>query len=141
MFDDVHLEFGDLAHIREAAERHFSTLRPTDRAAIFTTSGRTTLDFTDDRTRLHEALLSLQPHPISGGFELIVRRSVTIRQISSVNRNDPEAAQIALQEATDCAPKDLQGRPIGNPSATVTAISADALNSRCSTRAAYLSAL
>jgi len=56
LFDDVHLEFGDLAHAREAAEHHFSALRPTDRAAIFTTSGQTILDFTDDRAKLHETL-------------------------------------------------------------------------------------
>src|SRR5712671_550464 len=65
MFDDVHLEFGDLARTRAAAERHFATLRPTDRAAIFTTSGLTTLDFTDDREKLHDALVRLKPRPIS----------------------------------------------------------------------------
>jgi hypothetical protein len=53
LFDDVHLEFGDLARVREAAERHFSNLRPTDRAAIFTTSGHIVLDYTDDRAQLH----------------------------------------------------------------------------------------
>src|SRR5580700_5811074 len=68
LFDDVHLEFGDLARVREAAEHHFSTLRPTDRAAIFTTSGQTILDFTDDQAKLHEALLRLQPRPIAGSF-------------------------------------------------------------------------
>jgi hypothetical protein len=65
MFDDVHLAFGDLAHVQEAAERHFATLRPTDRAAIVTTSGLTTLDFTDDRTKLHETLFRLHPRPLS----------------------------------------------------------------------------
>ncbi|MGA2103341.1 MAG: VWA domain-containing protein, partial [Candidatus Sulfotelmatobacter sp.] len=59
LFDDVHLQFGDLAHVRESAEHHLASLKPTDRAAIFTTSGITTLGFTDDRTKLHEALLRL----------------------------------------------------------------------------------
>ncbi len=68
LFDDVHLEFGDLARVREAAERHFATLKPTDRAAIYTTSGVTDLDFTDDHSKLHEALLRLQPRPILDQF-------------------------------------------------------------------------
>jgi VWFA-related protein len=128
LFDDVHLEFGDLAHVREAAERHFATLRPTDRAAIFTSSGVATLDFTDDRTRLHEALVRLQPRPIAHGFQDDCPRISYYQADLIVNRNDPEAGQIALQEATDCMPKDLQGRPIGNPAATVSSVSAAALN-------------
>ena len=50
LFDDVHMKFGDLAHSRDAAGRHIdSALRTTDRAAIYTTSGQTIQDFTDDR--------------------------------------------------------------------------------------------
>src|ERR1700677_5287253 len=52
VFDDIYLNFGDLARARDAAEHHLNdSLEPTDRAAIFSTSGRTTLDFTDDRDR------------------------------------------------------------------------------------------
>src|SRR5450432_2526526 len=47
VFDDVHLSFGDLAQARNAAEKHLSELAPTTRAAIYTTSGLVTLDFTD----------------------------------------------------------------------------------------------
>src|SRR5580700_7213630 len=65
VFDDVHLQFGDLAQVRQAAERHFATLKPTDRAAIFTTSGVMPLDFTDDRAKLHDALLHLQPRAVA----------------------------------------------------------------------------
>jgi VWFA-related protein len=50
IFDDIHLNFDDLARVRLAAERHFAeALTPASRAAIYTTSGRVTLDFTDDR--------------------------------------------------------------------------------------------
>ena len=65
VFDDVHTEFGDLVHVRDAAMRHMETLQPTDRAAIFTTSGRGNLDFTDDRGELHKALARLQPSVVS----------------------------------------------------------------------------
>lgn len=63
LFDDIHLAFGDLVSVREAAEKNLNTLRPTDRAAIFTTSGRNNLDFTEDRNKLQDALLRLMPHP------------------------------------------------------------------------------
>jgi VWFA-related protein len=130
MFDDVHLEFGDLARTRAAAERHFSTLRPTDRAAIFTTSGLNVLDFTDDRAKLHEALLRLQPHPISSHRNDCP--DISYYQADLImNRHDPEATQIALEEATGCLPLMIQpgttGVPLGNPAALVNAVSASVL--------------
>jgi VWFA-related protein len=64
LFDDVHIAFSDLARVRMAAQKNLGTLQPTDRAAIFTTSGQGNLDFTDDRNKLTEALQRLQPHPI-----------------------------------------------------------------------------
>lgn len=105
LFDDVHIEFGDLARVREAAQRHFQTLRPTDRAAIFTTSGQTMLDYTDDRAKLHDTLLRLLPRPIAR-----ISASSECPQISHyqgdliVNKNDPQAQQVALQEALGCIP-------------------------------------
>jgi VWFA-related protein len=62
--DDVHLEFGDLSRARTKLQKLISTrLKPGDRTAIFTTSGRTMLDFTDDRDKLNATLLKINPHP------------------------------------------------------------------------------
>src|ERR1039457_2384005 len=61
LFDDVHMQFGDLVPSRDAAGRHIDkALRSTDRAAIYTTSGRTIQDFTDDKNLLHEPLAKLR---------------------------------------------------------------------------------
>jgi len=128
MFDDVHLEFGDLAQVRNAAARHLDTLRPTDRAAIFTTSGFKNLDFTDDRAKLHAALLGLQPRPIAGSFKNDCPDISYYQADLIVNKNDPQAQQVALQEATACEPISAQGTPMGNPAATVSAVSAVVLN-------------
>ena len=50
LFDDVHLKWEDLVHVREAAARFLaSSLQPSDRAAIYTTSGQTMLEFTSDQ--------------------------------------------------------------------------------------------
>jgi len=130
LFDDIHLEFGDLAHVREAAEHHFANLRPTDRAAIFTTSGLTVLDFTDDHTKLHDALLHLNPHPISRHRNDCP--DISYYQADQIlNKNDPEALTIAIQEAIGCEPLAISpgttGVPLGNPTATVNAVSASVL--------------
>jgi VWFA-related protein len=127
MFDDVHLQFGDLAHLREAAERHFATLKPTDRAAIFTTSGITTLDFTDDRTKLRETLLRVQPHP------LVASRhdcpDISYYQADQIiNKNDLRAQQLAVQEARGCESTDIQGNTLGDPNALVSSVSASVLS-------------
>jgi VWFA-related protein len=66
LFDDLHLEFNDLVQVRDAAARNMDTLLATDRAAIFTTSGVLTLDFTIDRAQLHQALVNLRPRPLGG---------------------------------------------------------------------------
>jgi VWFA-related protein len=56
VFDDLHIAFEDLVQVRAAAVKHLTeTLRPTDRTAIYTTSGGGALDFTGDRDKLAEA--------------------------------------------------------------------------------------
>ncbi len=62
LFDDVHMKPADLLNARQAANRQLErTLDGTSRAAIFTTSGRTTQDFTGDVEKLHAAVNRIQP--------------------------------------------------------------------------------
>jgi VWFA-related protein len=64
LFDDVHTSTPDLIQARDAADRHLTeTLDATMRAGIFTTSGQGNVDFTDDRVKLHEALMKLMARP------------------------------------------------------------------------------
>lgn len=68
MFDDVHTTNADLMVARKAADRHLAEKwDATTRAAIFTTSGQGNVDFTDDRSKLHEALMRLMAHPSLSG--------------------------------------------------------------------------
>jgi len=129
LFDDVHLEFGDLAQTREAAWRQVSALRPTDRAAIFTTSGRTMLDFTDDQTKLHATLFKLNPQPIASVHTHDCPDISYYQADQIINKNDPQALSIALQEASGCGPMAsvqssaaLQAALASRASATVSAI-------------------
>ena len=62
LFDDIHTKVEDLLQVREAAERHLTAdLGPADRAAIFTTSGQYSQDFTGDRPALLKALAGIVP--------------------------------------------------------------------------------
>jgi VWFA-related protein len=67
LFDDVHTSTPDLIQARNAADRHLAeSLDPATRAAIFTTSGQGNVDFTDDRAKLHDALMKLMARPTIG---------------------------------------------------------------------------
>jgi VWFA-related protein len=127
LFDDVHIEFGDLAQVRNAAERHFSTLRPTDRAAILTTSGLNTLDYTDDRTKLHAALFRLRPQPVTGSSKDDCPDISYYQADQIVNQNDVQATDVALQEAAQCIPP-VPGMPPPNPLPLVMGTSMQALS-------------
>jgi len=61
LFDDVRFDMDNLKRVRDAADRHMATLAATDRAAIYTMSGEVSQEFTDDRAKLHEALLRVRP--------------------------------------------------------------------------------
>lgn len=104
VFDDAHLQFGNLAQVRDAAQRYFKTLKPTDRAAIFTTSGRTTQDFTDDRAGLEAALLRLKPvAEIGSQVDPCPNISYYMADLI-VNKHDGEATRAAIQDYLNCSP-------------------------------------
>src|ERR1039457_4557814 len=104
LFDDVHMKFGDLAPSRDAAGRHIdNALRTTDRAAIYTTSGQTIQDFTDDKSLLHEALSKLRMHPVTGqGMNHCPNMTYYMADLI-VNRNDPTTLNAAALDAMSCA--------------------------------------
>ena len=64
------MEFGAVGQTRDAAWRYISTkLRPEDRVAIFTSSNQGSLDFTGDRSKLHDELFRLGPHSRTNPLE------------------------------------------------------------------------
>jgi VWFA-related protein len=103
LFDDVHVSQADLMQVRAAAERHIdAALVPTDRAAIYTTSGRTMLDFTDDRAKLHATLLRITPQPIARAMSQLCPDISYYQADLIMNENDPSALQAAVQDAIVC---------------------------------------
>jgi VWFA-related protein len=103
LFDDVHLQIQDLLPARQAADHRLSALQPTDRAAIFTTSGQGNQDFTDDQAKLHEALLRLQPRPLVGhDMQQCPYMSYYTADLI-MNQNDLVAIQNATNDALQCS--------------------------------------
>jgi VWFA-related protein len=102
LFDDIHLKFGDLGQVRDAAGRNIDTLQPADRAAIFATSGQGALDFTDDHAKLHAALLKLRSRPLTGsGVQECPDVSYYMGDLIA-NKNDQQALSVATQETIIC---------------------------------------
>lgn len=102
LFDDVHLSFEDLARTRDAADRQLSALSPADRVAIFTTSSQTALDFTGDRTKLHETLVRLQPRSMTRPEEAECPQVTYFMADLILNKHDREALLGAAAEAAQC---------------------------------------
>ena len=66
VFDDVHMQFGDLPQVRNAVLKYLSTsVAPHDRVAFYTTSGRQQGDFTGNPDTLAESLKKISPSPIT----------------------------------------------------------------------------
>jgi VWFA-related protein len=120
VFDDVHLEYDDLVHVRDAAEKNFAALQPTDRAAIFTTSGQDNLDFTDDRIKLHEALQHLMPHPIADPGANPCPRMTYYLADQIINNKDPQALAAVIADVMKCMSisKPEQASPVANAAAS-----------------------
>jgi VWFA-related protein len=105
LYDDVHLSFGDLAQTRLAAIKVLTeSFEPGTRAAIYTTSGRTVLDFTDDKEKLKETLNLIRPSP-TGMAGLTECPDISYYQADQlVNLNDVQALQAGESEYVVCNP-------------------------------------
>lgn len=103
LFDDIHIDFGDLSRVREAAIRHMvENLRPGDRAAIFTTSGQVTQDFTADVDLLRSALNRIQPRPVAEDGTLKCPWMSFYMADLIVTHNDTKAFGVATDDLMNC---------------------------------------
>jgi VWFA-related protein len=110
LFDDLHVDNGDLAQVRAATIKHLSeTLQPTDRVAIYTTSGIGMLDFTDDRDKMVEAMNRIASRSRLGNDTDCP--PMTFYEADLIqNHNDASALAVAVNDALICADLlDIQG--------------------------------
>jgi VWFA-related protein len=106
LFDDLHVKFEDMARASKAAAQVIAnSMQPADRAAIYTTSGRISLEFTSDKAKLQDTLARLRPASVTGGMG----HGLDCPDISYymadliVNRSDPQAVQVALMNYQACS--------------------------------------
>jgi len=111
VFDDIHMQIGDLGQVRNAVLKYLSTsVGPQDRVAYYTTSGRQQANFTGQPDTLVEPLKKISPSPIgqpdiSGcGAHVSYFQAVEVEREVGLNPPDPKKAldrSPALREAVD----------------------------------------
>ena len=103
VFDDTHLSLQDATWARSQAGRFLDSTGPTDRVAIYTTSGQNTLEFTSDKPALHRAILGVVPRPLTpqaSGAECPEITHYMADQIE--NKHDTTAQAVAIEETVQC---------------------------------------
>jgi VWFA-related protein len=109
LFDDTRLKSDELMRGRNAADAYVKSSNvASDRFAIVTISGQYQQDFTDDRDKIHQALMSLQRRGVgavdtSGENECppVSYYQAYLAQI----QHDPDAINTAVSDALSCAYK------------------------------------
>ncbi len=105
VFDDTDMLMEDTVWVRSAATRLFSSLAPTDRVGIYSTSGQVTQEFTQEHERLQESLLRVVPRPLAaGGNGFHECPEISYYQADQIeNRHDSQALAVAAEDALQCA--------------------------------------
>ena len=104
VFDDTNMLVEDTVWVRNAATRLFSSLAPTDRVGIYSSSGQITQEFTQDHARLQESLLGVVPRPVAGAVGFHDCPEISYYQADQiVNKQDSQALMVATQDALECA--------------------------------------
>jgi VWFA-related protein len=105
VFDDTNMLVEDTVWVRSAATRLFSSLAPTDRVGVYSTSGQVTQEFTQEHERLQESLLSVVPRPVTAsgnGFHDCPE--ISYYQADQIeNKQDAQALAVATEDALVCA--------------------------------------
>jgi VWFA-related protein len=102
-FDDVQTKFEDIARARDAADRYLAaSLTPDSRVGVFTSSGQGNLDFTDDRSKLHETLFNLRPRPFDSTQPNACPDIGDYQAYLIVEQHEPNATEIAVDEYFQC---------------------------------------
>jgi VWFA-related protein len=103
VFDDINLSMEDSTFIRKSSQRFLGKLAPSDRVAMFSTSGQISQDFTNDRDALERALLGVIPRPLAQSRTTHNCPDISYYQADLMeNKHDPQAAAVAAEDAVQC---------------------------------------
>jgi VWFA-related protein len=107
LFDDTRLKFDELIRGRKAADDYVTGSNvASDRFAIVTISGQNQLDFTDDRAKIHDALMAVRPRAVGAvdttGENACPPVSYYQAYLAEI-QNDADAINVAAADALACA--------------------------------------
>jgi len=115
LFDDPHLNLQDLMQARIAAGSYVDKyLAPTDRVAVFTVSGQTQTDFTDDRRQLHQKISELLPRGVTAGDPSVSADCPVMDYYEAVeiqDHHDQDVLNVATQDAVACLEAESGSQP------------------------------
>jgi VWFA-related protein len=125
LFDDMHISAADLLQARLAATKELGeSLEPGTRAGIYTTSGRNTVEFTDDHDALVKGMNGILPSPTFAATNSPDCPDISYYQADlMMNKHDSQAIQAAGAEWLVCNPPP----PEATTAAALAAYSAQAL--------------
>jgi VWFA-related protein len=104
VFDDINMKGTDTVSVRAAASRLFNSVAPSDRIAIYSTSGQITQEFTADHNALRDKLSSVVPHPLINQPGLHNCPDVDFYEADLIaNNHDDTAMNVATEDAIQCA--------------------------------------
>jgi VWFA-related protein len=102
-FDDLNISDSDLTLSRQAGMKLLSAMPTDDRLAVFTASGHTVQEFTNDKQELSAALQRLAPHPLGGpGMTADCPTMTYYESYAIIELHDPNAVQLASADARNC---------------------------------------
>jgi len=104
VFDDIHLNLADAVFVRTSAKALIEDLKPTDRLAIYSTSGQVGQEFTSDKAALEQILLKILPRPKIGKINEVSNCPDVNHYMADqyLNKNDPQVLPIVAQEVLQC---------------------------------------
>ncbi len=109
LFDDLHLEFADLARAQQAALKNLENMDSGNQIAVFATSGQTVLDFTIDQEKIKAAIQKLKPRtnraPQCPDIDYYLGEKI-------INRSDPRGMQVGMIRLASCLP-DIPSKDLG----------------------------
>lgn len=104
VFDDIHLNLTDAVAVRASAQALIDALSPSDRMAIYGTSGELNRDFTGDKAALTQTLLQVIPRPKMGKANAGTNCPDVNHYMADqyVNKSNAQILGVVTQETLDC---------------------------------------
>jgi len=111
VFDDSHMKAADEMAVHEATKKLFASLTPTDRVAIYSTTGGVQQDFTADAEALLKTLAAITPHPAKGEGQYECPNITYYQADLILNKHDAGAINTAAIDAMENGcPTDIEVR-------------------------------